>query len=145
MHFDLSPIATSSLAIKVHLATVLPAFAIGTYQIFASKKGSPAHRALGYVYLILMSITAIAAIFIHSINPTGFLGFSPVHLFVPLTAWSVYNAIVGARTHNIRRHRGAMIGLYIGGLLIAGALTFLPGRVMHQVFFPATETTAPAR
>lgn len=145
MHFDFDPIATSSLAIKVHLATVVPAFAIGTYQIFASKKGSPIHRALGAVYLVLMSITAVAAIFIHSINPNGFLGLSPVHLFVPLTAWSVYTAIVAARAHDVRRHRNAMIGLYVGGLLIAGALTFLPGRVMHRVFFPATETTAPAR
>jgi uncharacterized membrane protein len=28
-----------------------------------------------------------------------------------------------------------MIGLYLGGILLAGGLTFLPGRVMHQVFF----------
>jgi uncharacterized membrane protein len=28
-----------------------------------------------------------------------------------------------------------MFGLYIGGLLIAGALTFAPGRLMHRLFF----------
>jgi len=28
-----------------------------------------------------------------------------------------------------------MIGLYVGALLIAGAFTFLPGRLMHQIFF----------
>jgi len=27
-----------------------------------------------------------------------------------------------------------MIGLYVGGLLIAGGLTFLPGRIMHRLF-----------
>lgn len=145
MGFDLSPIAGASLPIKLHLATVLPAFALGLYLIFASKKGSPLHRRLGFLYMGLMVATAIASIFIHAINPRGFFGLSPVHLFVPLTAWAVYNGYLGAKTHNTIRHRGAMIGLFIGGLLIAGSLTFLPGRIMHAVFFPATETAAPAR
>ena len=135
MSFNLDPVWTTTLPIQIHLATVLPAFAIGTFQIFVSQKGAPIHRALGYVYLTLMSITAISTLFIHEVNPSGPFGFSFIHLFVPLTIWGVYNAIAGARTHNIPRHRGAMIGLYIGGLLIAGGLTFLPGRLMHQIFF----------
>lgn len=137
MHFNLNPVWTAGLPIQIHLATVIPAFIIGTYLIFVSTKGAPHHRALGYLYLTLMSITAIAALFIHQVNPSGPFGFSFIHLFVPLTIWGVYNAIVGARTHNIKRHRGAMIGLYIGGLLIAGGLTFLPGRVMYRIFFGA--------
>jgi uncharacterized membrane protein len=28
-----------------------------------------------------------------------------------------------------------MIGTYVGGILIAGGLTFLPGRVLYNVFF----------
>jgi uncharacterized membrane protein len=28
-----------------------------------------------------------------------------------------------------------MRGLYFGGLMIAGALTFLPGRIMYRMFF----------
>ena len=28
-----------------------------------------------------------------------------------------------------------MIGLYFGGILIAGGLTFLPGRLMYRLFF----------
>ena len=136
MSLDLTPVLTSTVPIKVHLATVLPAFAIGTYLIFVSKKGAPHHRALGYLYLSLMTITAIATLFIHQVNPSGPMGFSLIHLFVPLTLFSVVGAISGARTHNVRRHRNSMIGLYLGGILIAGAFTFLPGRIMHQVFFP---------
>jgi uncharacterized membrane protein len=131
----LEPALAASLPIHVHLATVLPAFALGTYLIFASRKGSASHRALGYLYLALMTVTAISATFIHEVNPAGPFGFSPIHLFVPLTLFSVYGAISGARAHNIKRHRQAMLGLYIGGLLIAGALTFLPGRIMYRVFF----------
>ena len=135
MSFNLDLVWTTTLPIKIHLATVLPAFAIGTYQIFLSQKGTPFHRALGYVYLTLMSITAASTLFIHQVKPTGPFGFSFIHLFVPLTLFGVVGAISGARTHNIARHRRSMIGLYVGGLLIAGALTFMPGRLMHEVFF----------
>lgn len=136
MAFNLDPVWTTTLPIKIHLATVLPAFAIGTYQIFLSHKGATLHRALGYVYLTLMSITAVTTLFIHQVMPNGpFFGFSPIHLFVPLTLFSVVGALRGAWTHNIRMHRRSMIGLYVGGLLIAGGLTFLPGRLMHQIFF----------
>lgn len=137
MGFDLNPVWSAGLPIKIHLATVVPAFVLGTYLLFFSTKGAPHHRALGYLYLALMTVTAIAAIFIHEVNPAGFMGFSPIHLFVPLTLWSVYGAIAGARAHNLKRHRNAMIGLYVGGLLVAGSLTFLPGRLMYQIFFPS--------
>lgn len=129
----LEPILTASLAVQLHLATVLPAFGIGTWQVFFSPKGARTHRLLGYVYLTMMTVTAVVVIFIHENNPDGFLGFSWIHLLVVLTLWAVYNAVVGARAHNVRRHRGAMLGLY-AGILIAGALTFLPGRTMSLVF-----------
>ena len=133
----LDPLLHAPLAVQVHVATVVPAFAIGTYQIFFSRKGAPFHRALGFAYLGLMTVTAIAALFIHAINPNGFLGLSPIHLFVPLTLFGVVGALRGAWTHNIAMHRRAMLGVYIGGILIAGTLAFLPGRIMHAVVFGA--------
>jgi uncharacterized membrane protein len=133
---NLAPILSASLAVKVHLATVVPAFVIGTWQIFFSRKGAPLHRAFGYVYLGLMTTTSIAALFVQQLMPHGpFFGFSPIHLFVPLTLFGVVGALRGAWTHNIRMHRAAMLGVYIGGILIAGSLTLLPGRLMHAVFF----------
>ena len=96
---------------------MLPAFAIGTWQIFVSTKGAPVHRTLGYVYLALMSVTAVSTLFVHEVSPNSpFFGFSPIHLFVPLTLFGVVGALRGAWIHNIRMHRGAMIGLYVGGL-----------------------------
>ena len=132
---NLEPLLHAPLPVQIHVATVVPAFILGTYQIFLSKKGSPGHRTLGYVYLALMTVTAIAAAFIHSINPNGFLGLSWIHIFVLVTLVSVVGAIVNARKHNIRGHRASMIGLYIGGILIAGTLAFMPGRIMHSVVF----------
>ena len=42
---DLGPILDAPFAVKLHLATVVPAFAIGTWLIFFSRKGAPVHRA----------------------------------------------------------------------------------------------------
>jgi len=132
----LAPLLHAPLAVQIHVATVVPAFFIGTYQIFFSRKGAPFHRALGYVYLVLMTITAITTLFIHALMPNGpFGGFSPIHLLVGLVLFGVVGALRGAWTHNIPMHRRAMLGVYIGGILIAGGLTFLPGRIMHAVVF----------
>ena len=133
---NLEPLLHAPLAVQVHVATVVPAFMLGTWQIFASAKGATLHRAVGYTYLTLMSITAISTLFIHAINPNGpFFGLSWIHLFVPLTLFGVFGAIATARRHDIRGHRRAMIGVYVGALLIAGGLAFMPGRIMHTVVF----------
>ena len=132
----LQPLFSAPLAVQIHVATVLPAFFVGTYLIFFSRKGARHHRVLGYLYLGLMTVTAIAALFVHRIMPNSRLfGLSPIHLFVPLTLFGVVGALRGAWSHNIGLHRRAMLGVYIGGLLIAGSLAFMPGRIMHTVAF----------
>jgi uncharacterized membrane protein len=129
---NFAAVAEAPLAVKIHLATVVPAFFLGTWLIFFSRKGSPVHRIAGASYLVLMTVTATAAIFIRQLRPGSF---SLLHLFVLLTYWSVFSALWNLRRKNIRGHQAAMIGLYVGGLLIAGSLTFLPGRIMHPLFF----------
>lgn len=134
----LEPLLHAPLAIRIHVATVVPAFLIGTWQIFFSRKGQPFHRILGYAYLGLMTVTSVAALFVHALMPKSpFFGMSPIHLLVPLTLFGVIGALRGAWTHNLRLHRNAMLGVYIGGILIAGTLAFLPGRIMHAVVFGA--------
>ena len=124
-------VTEAPVAIQLHLLTVIPAFFLGTWLIFFSVKGSRLHRQLGAAYLLLMLVTAITAIFIQSIHPGHW---SPIHVFVPVTFFGVAAALWGVRRGNIRLHRGAMLGLYVGGLLIAGSFTFMPGRIMHRLF-----------
>ena len=125
-------LTSAPLAIQVHLVTVVPAFFLGTWLIFVSRKGTWWHRRLGAVYLALMFVTAWTTLAIRSVDPPNW---SPIHLFVPLTIGSTIWALVAVRLGNIRAHQAAMIGLYVGGLLIAGGLTFLPGRFMHRLVF----------
>ncbi len=136
---NVEPLLSAPFAIKAHFFTVVPAFVLGTWLLFASEKGSPRHRLVGKVYLALMSITALAATFIRSFSgwsiEVGPFRFGLLHLFVVLTAWSVWTTLREVRKGNIAAHQGSMRGLYIGGLLIAGLLAFAPGRVMYRMFF----------
>jgi uncharacterized membrane protein len=43
-------------------------------------------------------------------------------------------AIFAIRNRKVDAHRRAMTGMFVGGLLVAGALTFLPGRFMFEFF-----------
>ena len=136
---NLEPILTAPLAVQLHLVTVVPAFAIGTWLLFFSTKGTPRHRRFGKVYLTLMAATALAALSIRSFSgwsvDVGPLRLGLLHLFVPLTAHGVYGALATIRAGDIAGHRAAMRGLYFGGLIIAGLLAFMPGRVMFRTFF----------
>lgn len=132
----LEPLFDASLAIQTHFYTVVPAFVLGTIQM-ALPKGTRLHRWNGYVYMALMMLTATAAAFIPSFMEQGrVLGhFGYIHLFVILTYVTVPLALWSARRGDVRGHRSAMIGLYIGGILIAGGLAFMPGRIMHEMVF----------
>jgi uncharacterized membrane protein len=133
---SLAPLLAASFAVQLHVFTVVPAFFLGTWLIFFSRKGARRHRAVGYVYLTLMTVTAIAALFIHEIPAIDIVyGFGPIHLFSLVTLFGVVGALRGAWTHNIKMHRGSMLGVYIGGILIAGTFAFLPGRIMHAMVF----------
>jgi uncharacterized membrane protein len=125
-------IAREPLAIQIHLATVIPGFFLGTWLIFFSTKGSRYHRILGAMYMVLMTITSFAAMFIRSLSP-GQLSW--VHIFIPVTLFGVASAIWSIRRGDVKGHRASMLGVYFGGLIIAGGLTFLPGRLMYRLFF----------
>ncbi|WP_306249588.1 DUF2306 domain-containing protein [Parvularcula sp. IMCC14364] len=123
--------------ILLHLFAALAAFFLGGFQLLAPK-GTVPHKTLGWIWFSLMIVVAVSAIFIRNFEgsalPTLF-GFSPIHLFVVLTLWSVPSAIIAIKRGNVKAHASAVRGLYLGGMLIAGAFTFMPGRTMYQIFF----------
>jgi uncharacterized membrane protein len=116
----------------LHLATISPAFIIGTYLLL-KRKGTKAHKLLGKLYMLLMLSTAIITLFMPAeIGSRLFDHFGFIHLFSLLVLYSVPSAYFAVKKGNIKRHRGNMIGLYIGGLLIAGSFTLLPDRMLHE-------------
>lgn len=126
------PVLAASPAILLHLATVLPAAAIGAWLILASRKGALWHRRMGYAFLALMTATAVISVFVRDLNPGGF---SWIHVLVPLTLLGVFGGLRAARRHDVSRHRRIMLTLYLGALVVAGAFTLMPGRLLYRVFF----------
>src|SRR5215211_7465694 len=115
----------------LHLATVVPAFAIGAFQLFR-RKGTPSHKLLGKIYMLLMLATGFITLAMPAeVGPRFLNHFGFIHIFSFLALFNVPLAYIAARRGNIKAHRGAMIGLYVGGILVAGAFAFSPGRMLH--------------
>lgn len=130
------PLLDAPIAIQIHVAAVVPAALLGAY-LLARPKGTPIHRVLGKIWLALMAVTALSSFFIHQINM--FYGFSPIHLLSLFVLFGCWGAIANARKHDIEAHKRIVRGLYFGGIVGAGAFTFLPGRIMSKVAFDGDE------
>lgn len=63
------------------------------------------------------------------------LGISPIHLISIYVLFGSWAAIRDARAHRITAHKQQVLGLYLGGIVGAGAFTLLPGRIMNAVVF----------
>jgi uncharacterized membrane protein len=129
---SLAPLLDAAPEIPVHAFAAMAAFALGIVQ-FAAPKGTLPHRTVGWIWVGLMAIVAVSSFWIHEIRLLG--PWSPIHLLSIMVLALLPVAVVAARRHNVSRHRKTMIGIFTGGLVIAGLFTFLPGRIMHAVVF----------
>lgn len=118
--------------IQLHAVLAATAIILGGVQL-AAPKGTPTHRLLGRVWVASMAVVALSSFFIHEIRMFGL--FSVIHLLSVLTLVTLWQAIRLVRRGDIARHRKAMIRLYVLALIITGAFTLLPGRLMYKVFF----------
>lgn len=88
---------------------------------------------MGFVWVALMTGVAASGLWIHEIRLWG--PWSPIHLLSVYTLVMLPLGIWRAHSHNVPSHRSTMTGIFVGGLVIAGVLTLLPGRIMHAVVF----------
>jgi uncharacterized membrane protein len=122
--------------IAIHLSAALAAAALGPVALWArhGRTTRPAlHRALGYAWVTLMLATALSALFIRDFGLPNIAGYTPIHLFVPVTFFGLFGAFWFLSQRNIAAHRKTMHGLYFGACLGAGAFTLLPGRYLGQL------------
>lgn len=77
-------------------------------------------------------VTAVVTLFMAAEVGLSLLGhFGFIHLFSVLVIYSVPAAYRAAKQKNVKAHRLNMIGVYVGGILIAGGFAFTPGRLLH--------------
>lgn len=126
----LQPLLASSVAIQIHALAATLALAVGAGQ-FLLPRGTRIHKLSGWAWVVLMTVAAVSSFFIHSMQVVGI--WSPIHLLSIYTLVMLAVALVAARRHAIRTHPYTMILLFVLGLIVPGAFTLVPGRIMHAV------------
>ena len=121
MSFPPSPL------VVVHLSAALCALVVGAVQL-ARAKGTPGHRVLGWTWATLMLTVAVTSLWI-----PAFLHFTWIHLFTLLVLISLPAALIKIRRGDVAGHARSMRSLYAGGLIIAGAFTLIPGRLLGNL------------
>ncbi len=129
---SLAPLLDAAPQIPIHAFAAMAAFVLGVVQL-AAPKGTLPHRTLGWLWVGMMMLVAISSFWIHQIRLFG--PFSPIHglsiftlIMLPLAVWR-------AHRHDVVGHRRIMVLIFTGALVIAGAFTLVPGRIMHSVLF----------
>ncbi|MFK5978348.1 MAG: DUF2306 domain-containing protein [Rhizobiaceae bacterium] len=133
---SLEPLLSAGIAIQIHAAAASISFFLGPFILFR-KKGDARHKILGRLWAFTMAITIASSFFIFGIRTFGLFG--PIHIISVLASFSLARAIHFARVGNIVAHQKNMRGLYFGALIVAGLFTFLPNRIMSEVFFNGRE------
>ncbi len=127
---SLAPILTAPPIIQLHLASAVLALCL-TLAITLMRKGTSRHLVVGRVWVFVMIVVSVSSFFITSLTPGHF---SLIHLLSTLTLGSILVAVVQRRRGNIRGHARAMIFTCLG-LVIAGAFTFIPPRILGLALF----------
>jgi uncharacterized membrane protein len=129
---SLAPLLAAPAVVQAHAVAALAALMLGVVQLIAAK-GTTRHRMLGWVWAALMGFVALS-----SFGITGQAGkghWSWIHLISVGALVMLVLAVAAARRGQVARHRGIMLGLFLGALVITGSFTLMPGRIMGAVLF----------
>ena len=128
----LDPIIYSPPVIQIHVLAAAATILL-TVLILTRARGTRMHRRLGWAWVATMAVLAGTGFGILS---GGLIGpFGPIHLLSGVVLAGLVIAVRAARRGDVATHRGWMLGMVLGGLVIAGGFTLVPGRIMHGVVF----------
>ena len=112
------------------------ALCLGPFAIWARRGATVRprlHRILGYVWVIVMVAAAVSAMFLRDYHLPNIWGYTPIHLFVVLTAFALFKSFRALAQGNIAKHRKEMQGLYYGACVGAGLFAMLPSRYLGHL------------
>lgn len=129
---NIAPLAAAHLVVQIHAVSATIALVLGATILFR-KKGDARHKFFGRIWVGVMAIAVTSSWFISEMPMLW--RFGPIHIFSLMGTIALFQIVWFARAGNIRAHKSAARGLYMGGLIVAGTFTFLPGRIMNQMVF----------
>ena len=119
-------------ATPVHIAAALAALIAGSIQLMRVK-GTPSHRAIGWLWITAMTVVAVSSFWLKGFMNV-FMGYGPIHLLSLWTLFCLAAAVHYARHGRIRQHKYFVVGAFLG-LIGAGLGTLAPGRLIHHWLF----------
>jgi uncharacterized membrane protein len=129
---ELNPVIT------LHLSAALGALATGPVALWArlgARQRPRLHRAFGRIWVALMLVTAVSAIFIRDRQLPNIDGFTAIHLLVPVTLGALVVAFWHLARRNTAAHARTMRVLYLSACVVAGAFTLLPQRLLGRLLW----------
>ena len=127
---NIAPFLNAPIMVQFHVVCALVALcAVVPLAIY--KKGTSTHRWLGRIAGAGLVLTALSSFFILELNDGSF---SPIHIVSVITLLGLASGVREARRGNREGHARTMVSVAVLGLGVAGAFTFVPGRLMWKVF-----------
>lgn len=128
---------TAPLALLVaHASTAVLCLGLGAYALLRRRKGDTVHRLVGWSWVAGMTFVATSSFAIRDLRDGRF---SVLHVLSLVTLTALVLGVRAARRHDLRAHRGHMIGSYSG---LAGA--FVGAVAVPDRLVPSFVVTQPA-
>jgi len=128
----LTPLLDMPIYLQIHVASAALALILGPVAIYRNRR-DVWHKAVGYVWLTAIVVTAISSFWIQDFAMIGPL--SPIHIFAVLALWGVVDGLRTAMARNFVAHAETLKSVYWNGVILAGLFNFLPGRRVNQAVF----------
>jgi uncharacterized membrane protein len=126
----LTPLLTAPFAIQIHVYAALVAIVLGTVQ-FIAPKGTMPHRAIGWVWIVLLAIIGISSFWIEGARHFG--PFSLFHLLSVYTLWSLWMGARAAMRGDVESHKSYMAWLFGLSIIFSAVLAVVSGGVLWEV------------
>ena len=121
-------LARASAVLQVHIAAAVGALVIGM-ALLIGVKGRTFHKTAGWTWVACMMTVALSSFWIRDHGRLSY-----IHFLSGWTSLAVPMGVAAVKRGDMKAHRAAMTRTFMGGLIIAGAFTFVPGRMMWRVF-----------
>ncbi len=116
------------MAVWIHFIAAPAVLLLGGINL-AAAKGTPRHKAMGWVWVIAMLLVTIPSYWIRETQP-GELSW--IHILSVASFVSMAFALFAIRRGNVRAHASAMTGSMTGAV-IAGSFALAPGRFISKL------------
>lgn len=116
------------VATQIHLLTASAALVLGPVALWLPKR-TPGHRAMGYLWVLVMLGAAISSLFIHDFRLPNIAGYTPIHGFTAAAFVGLGLGLWHISRRNVARHQRVMRITY-ASVVVAGLFSLMPSRFL---------------